>query len=185
GGAKPVKVDIRVIATTNKDLKAEVSEGRFREDLFYRLNVFPFVLPPLRERPDDIKLLSDHFLTLFADRYSKPVKDIEDNAFASLLNNPWRGNVRELENVMERAVLMSSGESLTLDNLYYGEEPPVRSKLSNVADKTIKEMEKELILMALKDTEGNKTKAAKKLGISIRTLRNKLKEYSVEEESSL
>jgi two-component system response regulator FlrC len=169
-----------VIATTNKDLKEEVELKNFREDLFYRLNVFPFALPKLNERPEDIKLLSDHFLSLFAERYKKQVKTIEDRAMESLVNNPWRGNVRELENVMERAVLISTTGSLTLENLYYGEEPP-SNKVPLVADKTIKEMERELILTALEDNGGNKTKAAKKLGISIRTLRNKLKEYSMEE----
>ncbi len=180
GGSGPVKVDIRVIATTNKELKAEASAGGFREDLYYRLNVFPFTLLPLRERPDDIELLRRHFLELFADRYSKPVTDIESTAMKSLMHNPWKGNVRELENVMERAVLMSSSGALTLDNLYYGEEVPVRSEMPEVANGTIREMEKELILKAIEDCDGNKTQAAKKLGISIRTLRNKLKEYSVE-----
>ncbi|MEE9543295.1 MAG: sigma-54 dependent transcriptional regulator [Thermodesulfobacteriota bacterium] len=180
GGSGPVKVDIRVIATTNKELKAEASAGGFREDLYYRLNVFPFTLLPLRERPDDIELLSRHFLDLFADRYAKPVTDIESTAMKSLMHNPWKGNVRELENVMERAVLMSSSGALTLDNLYYGEEVPVRSEMPEVANGTIREMEKELILKAIEDCDGNKTQAAKKLGISIRTLRNKLKEYSVE-----
>jgi two-component system response regulator FlrC len=184
GGSEPIKVDIRVIATTNKDLKAEVEAGAFREDLYYRLNVFPFTLPSLRERPDDIELLSMYFLKLFAERYSKEVVGIDKGAMESLMQNPWRGNVRELENVMERAVLMSSTSSLTLDNLYYGEEVPVKSEVPTVSSGTIREMEKELILKAIDGSDGNKTQAAKKLGISIRTLRNKLKEYALEEENS-
>ena len=184
GGSEPIKVDIRIIATTNKDLKAEVASGSFREDLYYRLNVFPFALPSLKERPEDIEFLSSYFLKLFAGRYSKEVTGIDKGAMESLMNNPWKGNVRELENVMERAVLMSNSSFLTLDNLYYGEEAPVAGEVLPIANGTIREMERELIFKAIEGSDGNKTQAAKKLGISIRTLRNKLNEYSFAEKNS-
>ncbi len=181
GGKKPVPVDIRIIATTNRDLRHEVREKRFREDLFYRLNVFPFALPPLRERQGEIELLSEHFLKIFSERYAKKASAISADATASLKRNPWQGNIRELLNVMERAVLLSSGEEITLDNLYYGDPEP---SAPSTTIKTLRDMEREMIYKAIDEADGNRSRASESLGISARTLRNKLKEYEVEEKDA-
>lgn len=178
GGRGPVPLDIRIIATTNRSLKEEVKKGRFREDLFYRLNVFPIVLPPLRERPDDIPLLAEHFLRVFSVRNGKNIEGFTEEAVEALIASPWKGNVRELENVIERAVLVCRGKEIDVKDLFYGEED--LSPYFHTG--TIREMEKELILRTLKETGGNRTMAARRLGISIRTLRNKLKEYALKEE---
>jgi DNA-binding NtrC family response regulator len=172
GGNEPIAVDARVIATTNKDLYKECSEGRFREDLYYRLNVFPIKLPALRERPEDIPFLARHFMKKFSAYEGKEIDDLSENAISILKNKQWRGNVRELENVIQRAVFLSKGKLINSEDLF----------LEDVTTKTavngnLKNMEKELILQTLKDVSGNKTKAAKVLGVSVRTIRNKLNEY--------
>ena len=182
GGKKPIPVDIRIISTTNIDLKSAVSEKTFREDLFYRLNVFPFILPPLRERPEDIEYLAAHFLRVFSKKYSRPAATLAKSALTSLKRNPWKGNIRELENVMERAVLIADGREITVEHLYYGEEEPVLSEEKRRG--TIRDMERRLITDALSDSSGNKSKAAESLGITTRTLRNKLKEYDMWENIS-
>jgi len=184
GGKKVTALDIRIIATTNRDLKTEVSEGRFREDLFYRLNIFPILIPPLRERKEDILPLSRHFMTRFSRRYNRHLTAISDEAISCLEARPWPGNVRELENTIERSVLLSSGTVLTKGHLFLcngdgdKEEPmtPVPSGFS-FDGITIKDVERDLIYKTLDDTGGNRTRAARRLGISIRTLRNKLNEY--------
>ena len=178
GGRGPVSLDIRIIATTNRDLKKEVLAGRFREDLFYRLNVFPITLPPLRERPEDIPILAEHFLKTFTVRNRRSVEGFTEEAMRALTSHPWKGNVRELENVIERAVLVCRGRMIGVEDLFYGEAEPAPPFKGG----TIREMERELISRTLKETGGNKTMAAKRLGISIRTLRNKLKEYAQKEE---
>ncbi len=177
GSKEPVPVDIRVIATTNRNLTEEVEKGNFRADLYYRLSVFPIELPPLRERPADITLLAEHFLKLYGRQYGKPLKGIAPDAVKYLLSRQWKGNVRELENVIQRAVIMSQGEYLTVDVL----SNPVseRNATGGGEFRTLKEMEKEMILRTLKATDGNRTKAAEVLGISVRTLRNKLNEYAL------
>ncbi len=186
GGSRPVQVDIRIIATTNRELAKEVREGRFREDLFYRLNVFPLRLPPLRERREDIPLLADYFLKCFCQRNSRKIMGIDEEAMESLKRHPWKGNVRELENVIERAVLICRGDYISKEMLFYGEGDESET-LHEDKDfrphpgRLLKDMERDLIYRTLKETDGNKTKAAKALGISIRTLRNKLKEYSAHE----
>ncbi len=187
GGKGPVPVNIRVIATTNRDLRKEVAEGRFREDLFYRLNVFPIVIPPLRERRDDIAPLAKYFLKIFCERDGKHISGISEEAMELLQAHDWKGNVRELENVMERGTLIGRGEELRPDDLFYGGDIRISRESVNELRHggTLKDMERKLIFKALKDTGGNKTKAAKVLGVSIRTLRNKLKEYSDEESIAL
>ncbi len=180
GGRGTISLDIRFIATTNRDLKKEVEAGRFREDLYYRLNVFPIHLPPLRERPEDIPFLAEHFLKLFSVRNGKNVERFSKEAMDRLLAHPWKGNVRELENIVERAVLVCRGKEIGVKDLFYGEEDASCSFKGG----TIREMERELICQTLKETGGNKTIAAKRLGISIRTLRNKLKEYSLKGETT-
>jgi len=117
GGAKTVSVDVRIIAATNQNLEDKINEKLFREDLFYRLNVFPIHIPPLRERQDDIRVLAEHFLTIFARQMNKPVKRISEEVFEKLLNYPWPGNVRELQNVVERAVVLTTGDTLEAESL--------------------------------------------------------------------
>jgi two-component system response regulator AtoC len=178
GGRQPIPVDIRVIATTNQNLEACISKGEFREDLYYRLNVISLKLPSLRERTDDIELLAQYFLKQFSEIYGKPMQSISENALSWLKKQEWRGNVRELKNTIERAVLISSQRILTLQD--FGSEEPVNAEENLAEDSStlsLQKMEKRLIFRALEKTNGNRTHAAKILGISIRTLRNKLSEY--------
>ncbi len=168
-GAKyPKKVDVRVIATSNRDVKRLVDEGKFREDLYYRLNVFPIVVPPLRERKEDIPPLVNHMIK----KYSKGMDvRIDDEAMEYLINREWKGNVRELENAIARACILSDYSVIRLKHLIEIEE-----KTPNMSG-SLEEMETKMILETLKATKGNRTKAAKILGITARTLRNKIREY--------
>lgn len=181
GGKSPTKIDVRVIATTNRDLKQWVEEKNFRQDLYYRLNVIPLTIPPLRERRNDIELLAVHFLERYARANAKGEKNLSARALQSLLNMEWPGNVRELENIIARGVLLSSGSEVDISDLFLEEWPVIdqRPELEARLDglMTIREMERGLIKKALQETEGNRTHAAKILGISVRTLRNKLAEY--------
>jgi transcriptional regulator with PAS, ATPase and Fis domain len=181
GGKEPVPIDVRIIATTNVDLQKAVQEGKFREDLFYRLNVIPLKIPPLRERKEDIPLLVEHFVEKHSERCKKTAPDIAPEVLSVLKDYEWRGNVRELENVIERTVLLHKDGTLLPHHLSI-EEPDGKEKESiSGGNVTMKEMERELILRTLEDLEGNRTHAAKALGISIRTLRNKLSEYRNQE----
>ncbi len=173
GGKQPVPVDVRVIATTNRDLQTEITEGRFREDLYFRISVFPIELPPLRERPDDIEVLAEHFADKFALELNKKVHGFRDEAIDLLKSRAWKGNIRELENVVHRAVLISRDESIGVDDFMMDGSNP-----QNAAGKgSIKDMEMDLIMKTLENTNGNKTKAARLLGVSVRTIRNKLNGY--------
>jgi DNA-binding NtrC family response regulator len=183
GGTAPVPVEARVVAITNRDLSKAVSAGSFREDLFYRIQVVPLVIPPLRDRPGDIPLLADHFLAQFAARTGKPVRRFADEAVERLSRHDWRGNVRELENRVERAVLMADDDTLTSRHLgWAGPHEGMRAASAPPAiapriGTTVWEMERELITGTLAEVNQNRTRAAELLGISIRTLRNKLREY--------
>ncbi|HSS30288.1 MAG TPA: sigma-54 dependent transcriptional regulator [Nitrospiraceae bacterium] len=183
GGREPVSVNIRVIATTNRSLYHEVEQGRFREDLYYRLNVFPITLPALRERPADIPLLARHFVAVSAARNGLPLPTVSVEAYAMLQDRRWKGNVRELENVMERAVLVAGNEPILPCHLLLesGGQPvppvPVSPMPQPSGNGSLWEMERELIFQTLARVRENRTHAAKELGISIRTLRNKLREY--------
>ena len=183
GGTRPIPIDARVIAISNVDLKTAVTEGKFREDLYYRINVIPLTLPPLRERKEDIELLAGHFLEKYCLANQKTITGIDNVAMKMLINHGWKGNIRELENTMERAVLISVGgiispEHLLLDLLEHEAESVADFSIN--AGYTVREMEKELIFCTLKDVNDNRTHAAEILGISIRTLRNKLHEYKQE-----
>jgi two-component system response regulator FlrC len=183
GGTVPVPIDARVVAITNRDLDKAVSGGTFREDLYYRIHVVPLVIPPLRERLGDVQLLGDHFLAQFAARTGKPVRRFSDEAIQHMSRHDWRGNVRELENRVERAVLLADGETLTPRDLGWGgAAEPARASASPPAGvprigTTVWEMERQLIMGTLSEVDQNRTRAAELLGISIRTLRNKLREY--------
>ena len=179
GGSRPIPIDVRVIATTNRDLAAWVEKGEFREDLYYRLNVINITIPPLRERPGDIALLAHHFLGKFTAENGRPVRAISEQAMAWLKTQEWRGNVRELKNSLERAVLVSSQPSLDLADFSVspGLAKAPDSGGMEIPSLCLKDMEQRLISKALEKTQGNRTHAAKILGISIRTLRNKLNEY--------
>src|SRR5438477_5434309 len=174
GGSTPVPVDVRVVATTNRRLAEMVDRGRFREDLYYRLTVIPLVLPPLRERPGDIDLLADHFLERFS---GARALRLAPEAREALKARPWPGNVRELENALERAGLLARSEVVTREDLDDRDAGVPRLALGDLAGLTVREMERRLIFDTLKRTQNNRTQAARLLGISIRTLRNKLAEY--------
>ena len=183
GGREPVPVNIRVIATTNRSLYHEVEQGRFRADLYYRLNVFPITVPALRERPADIPLLARHFVAVSAARNSLPLPPVSAEAYAMLQNRRWKGNVRELENVMERAVLLAGNEPILPCHLLLESDgqlvspAPILSAPQPSGNGSLWEMERDLIFQTLARVRENRTHAAKELGISIRTLRNKLREY--------
>jgi DNA-binding NtrC family response regulator len=208
GGNEQVKVDIRIIATSNRDLQAECKKGTFREDLYFRLNVFNLQLPPLRERPQDIVALAEHFLKKYAEANHLTIHDLAPAAIKRLQNYAWRGNVRELENTMHRAVLLAQGNTVQPEDIMLTDAPAYSSDLAEsdgaasddsaaprphatisdadadtatiLVGRTVAEVERRLILDTLDHTLGNRTHAANILGISIRTLRNKLRQYNEE-----
>ncbi len=182
GGKAPIPVDVRVIATTNRDIRRRIEDQEFREDLYYRLNVVPLILIPLRERKDDIPLLAEYFMNQFCQENSRSPVKIDPATGTLLKKYRWPGNIRELANIIERSCLMCQGDTLLPANLFFDDEP-LSSGKKGAAPKlsgTIYDMEKELIQQTLEEFSGNKTKAADSLGISIRTLRNKLNEYGKE-----
>ena len=176
GGNQPIKVDVRVVSATNKDLKQAVASGEFREDLYYRLNVVTIELPPLRERKEDIPLLAEHFLNDFALENQKRITGFSPEATESLLAYDWPGNVRELENAIERAVILAKDSIITVAEL-----PQENMSLgrSRSVGKNLKEMEKSHIMDVLSETGGNYSEAARVLGITRMTLYNKVKEYGL------
>ncbi|MBA7599430.1 Regulatory protein AtoC [subsurface metagenome] len=176
GGNEPIKVDVRVISATNKDMKKAVANGQFREDLYYRLNVVPVELPPLRERKEDIPLLAQHFLKKFAVENQKEIIGFSPETTDFLLKYEWPGNVRELENAIERAVILTKNSyieatDLAQENLLMAHSAP--------SGRSLKEVERERILNVLNETSGNRSKTARILGISRATLYNKIREYAL------
>ena len=182
GGAKTLQVDVRLVAATNKDLKKLVSEGKFRDDLFYRLSVVAVDLPLLRERRDDIPLLVKSFLDEFSRENGKQVRELTPEAMNLLLAYDWPGNVRELRNAIEQMVVLARGERLTVRDVPAAIRGAADLTKINVVrgGMTVEDAERQLIVQALKETNGNRTKAAQRIGISRRTLHRKLKEYGLE-----
>jgi transcriptional regulator with PAS, ATPase and Fis domain len=181
GAQETLRVNVRIIATTNTNLAKAMEQGRFREDLFYRLSVFPVNLPPLRERREDIPLLIDHFVQKYRSLCDGRIVGIDDAALAMLIGHSWPGNVRELENCVERAMIMGRGPLVTKDDIV---SPAVASRKGTTSldpGISLREMEKMLVLKTLESVGWNRTLAARKLGISTRTLRNKLKIYKGED----
>lgn len=206
GGSKPIKVNIRILATSNRDLEAEVRKGTFREDLYFRLNVISLPLPKLTERLDDIPVLADYFIEKYSKANGMPTRKITPEAITKLKSHPWPGNVRELENIMHRAVLMAQGNVIDQNAILLpvrkdaapaaatpaptvaspaptpqpaptANAPTSPARRSDLVGRTVGDVEKELILDTLNHCLGNRTQAAQVLGISIRTLRNKLNQY--------
>ncbi len=178
GGESVIEVDVRIITATNKNLQEEVKAGRFREDLFYRLNVVVLVVPPLVERPEDIPLLAQHYLALFAEKNKRAIRGFTPQAMDRLLKHHWQGNVRELMNVIERAVVLSRKEYLDEEDLFLMSGGAALMS-TGTALVPLEEAEKRTILKTLEATGGNKSEAARKLGITRRTLHLKLKKYGV------
>jgi two-component system NtrC family response regulator/two-component system response regulator HydG len=176
-----VKVDVRVVAATNRDLEAEVKAGHFREDLYYRLNVVSVTLPPLRRRKSDIPALVQHFLERYGQVHGKPMKGLAPGTLNALLSYDWPGNVRELGNVIERAVVLARGTELTSDDLpatLRGPRPTNRSGDSLIPGATLYDIEREAILRTLELVDGSTSRAADLLGISVRKIQYRLKEYA-------
>ena len=186
GGAETLKVDVRIIAATNRYLEEEVKSGRFREDLFYRLNVVSLRVPPLREREEDIPLLAHHFLTKYRQKNHKAAKGFTPLAMDMLLKYPWPGNVRELENTIERAVILLPGEHIsekelpaTISENHGGRSVSAAPSSSSAANRPLEEIEREAILATLTASGGNKSETARRLGINRKTLRSKLNQYGL------
>jgi DNA-binding NtrC family response regulator len=183
GGSSPVRVNVRILATTNRDLPADVQRGTFREDLYFRLNVVSLRIPPLRERPGDVAALADHFARRYAEVNGLPFRPLTHAALLRLTSCTWRGNVRELENTIHRAVLLADGaeigiEAIELGPPAAGAQAPVGGGIASLVGRRMEEVERDLIIETLGHTLGNRTHAATILGISIRALRNKLRDYA-------
>jgi len=175
GGTKPTKVDVRIIAATNRDLKEEIKQGKFRDDLFYRLNGFTIQLPSLRERREDIPFLANTFLKIFADRTNKRITGMDATFIKRLQQQQWKGNIRELKNAIERAVILAEGSELKAQDFAFD----LQSEFDDSSSFDLGAVEKSHIQKVLSYTNGNKTKAAELLGIGVTTLYRKLEEYKI------
>jgi two-component system response regulator HydG len=195
GGSKTIGIDVRLVTASNRDLEAEAREGRFREDLFFRLNVVPICVPPLRERPEDIPLLAEHFLQVYGQRYQKQVVELSPEALSWCQAYPWPGNVRELENVIQRSLLLTEGTTIGIESLPLGDgvegtrspgglvDPSIATDfsvpLSKKLDSVTEFIEEIVIRAALRETAGKRQDAAELLGISRKSLFNKMQKYDL------
>jgi DNA-binding NtrC family response regulator len=189
GGIKTIRLEVRIIAASNKDLMKAVEDKLFREDLFYRLNVFPIVIPPLRERRDDIPLLVEYFMDKYCRELKKPLRGIDHEALEALVGYAWKGNVRELENCIERAIILCEGDMIALEHVALNRQMVVESQLRNIpmggslGDSTreaVRIAETQRIVRALMETKGNKSRAAELLKVSYKTLLTKIRDYGIE-----
>ena len=181
GGKDELKVDVRVLAATNRDPDKAVQEGQMRGDLFYRLNVFAVHLPPLRERRTDIPLLVQHFVSRFNSKHGAQVQGVREETLEKLTAYPWPGNVRELSNVLERAVVLARSRWIETSHLpaYIQKPDDASGKIVLPVGTSARDAERELILKTLEETGNNKAEAARRLGVDVKTIRNKLKSYGV------
>ncbi|GAB4296035.1 MAG: sigma-54 dependent transcriptional regulator [Ignavibacteriaceae bacterium] len=182
GTTQSLPVNVRFIASTNRDLTEMVKEGKFREDLYYRLNVIDIHLPPLKERLEDIPLLADHFLNKYRKEMNKPIKGFEPEVIRALMNHEWKGEVRELENIIERAVIFCKGDFISLNELPASFEPESESSdfsIHGSLEESVRKFEKDFILKALEKNEFNKEKTAEQLNVGLSTLYRKLKELDI------
>ncbi len=189
GGTSPVKADVRVVAATNKDLQAAVATQAFREDLFYRLNVFPLVIPPLRDRREDIPLLVEHFLAVYSRELKRESLAVSSEAMEVMRHHPWTGNIRELQNCIERAVLLCDGHEILPEPIGLRaparsatEDMPTGGSLQEASSAASRAVEARMIEKVLRETGGNKTKAAEILQVSYKTLLTKVKDYGLDKE---
>ncbi len=189
GAVKAIMVDVRIVAASNKDLEKAVEDRKFREDLYYRLNVFPIRIPPLRERREDIPLLVEYFINKYCLEIKTPIKGVSKEALDMLMNYHWKGNVRELENAIERAVILCDGDTITPEHFVFNRQSVFESAkrslslggtLEDVAKEALRIAETQKIVDVLKETRGNKSKAAEILHVSYKTLLTKIKEYGIE-----
>lgn len=177
GSSTPVSIDVRILAASNKDLSKMVEKGEFREDLYYRLNVIPLFIPPLRMRPNDLELLASHFVEIVCTENNLPLKYLSPESFNKIKSWKWPGNVRELQNVIERSVLLSEKNEICEADLLIKDYKKEQNEFHFRPGLTVAEVERQLILKTLDFTDQNRTQAAHLLGISIRTLRNKIRDY--------
>ncbi len=189
GGTNRIRVDARVVAATNKDLQAEIKAGQFREDLYFRLNVIPIFVPPLRERPEDIPLLADHFMAEMAQEYGRRLKRLDAGAIRTLQRYGWPGNVRELRNVIERLMIMVPGDTITTSDLSFLDVPlapshaPAPHDAAPAGRMTLHEardqFERDLILKTLAEQQGNMSRTAEVLGVERSNLYRKMKTFGI------
>ncbi|MBI4594470.1 MAG: sigma-54-dependent Fis family transcriptional regulator, partial [Candidatus Rokubacteria bacterium] len=182
GGSETLRVNVRLITATNRDLEGLVAEGTFREDLYYRLNVVPITVPPLRERAEDIPALAAHFLRVFAERWDKPVSEVTGEALALLGRYPWPGNVREFQHVIESMLVFSKGAAIAVADLpaaVRGEERGAGAS-DRTEGATLRDLERQAIARTLVATGGHKRKAAEILGIGLKTLYRKIQEFGLQ-----
>jgi two-component system nitrogen regulation response regulator NtrX len=188
GGTGRIRVDVRVLAATNKDLKAEIGEGHFREDLYFRLNVIPIFVPPLRDRREDVALLADHFMAEFAREYGRRPKSFEPAATAALEQYLWPGNVRELRNVIERLVIMVPGDSISKSDLHFLESTAADRESAGDGDNAAERVslheardrfERDLILRTIAEQQGNMSRTAEALGVERSNLYRKMRAFGI------
>lgn len=180
GGNRYINIDVRIIAATNKDLKAEVKKGTFREDLYYRLSVIPICVPPLRERPEDIEILIEHFLNIKSIKLNKAIPNIESDIYEELINYSWPGNVREIENCIENIVNMDGNVSLNFETKFFDKQQQNLNRNNLELELySLAQLEKKAIINCIQKCNGNVTKVSKILGINRSTLYSKIKKYNI------
>ena len=183
GGSRPIPLDVRVIAATNRDLPAAIAAGTFRSDLFYRLNVFPILVPPLRERREDIRMLVEYFVKRFAEQMAKRIRGIEKRTLELCERYQWPGNIRELQNIVERSIILCTGDTFSIDEAWLSGQGPIRPDGSDPLPQTLQDQETDMIESALAKSRGKVAGprgAAARLGIPPSTLESKIKQLRID-----